>query len=167
LLGRIDGGAADEDGEAREDLRWAIAGADAEAAIRLAGALLLLWHNHMAEGARWLEQALRLRSAAPLDAVARALTSASRIALFSAGLAAVAAACGDGDRALRLWAAVEDLEDLLGAPLVENERRRYERYVLPHRKDAGPAAAHGSADTLEATIEFALNEGGVPRPNGL
>jgi predicted ATPase/class 3 adenylate cyclase len=44
----------------REALRWAVAADEAPTALRLAGALWRFWatHGHLAEGQRWLEEAL-------------------------------------------------------------------------------------------------------------
>jgi predicted ATPase len=69
-----------------------------------------------------------------------------------AGLAAVAAVRGDQRRAVRLWAAVELIEEDVGARLFWFERCRYEQalgYLLT-------TAENGEGLTFEQAVEYAL-----------
>jgi predicted ATPase len=84
--------------------------------------------------------------------------SFSRILVYcTGGLAAVAAASGDAERAGRLWGAVETLERERGFPLVEPERPRYE--TLLARVDQAvfaEATERGRRMTFDEAIEYAL-----------
>src|SRR5262249_27012386 len=71
-----------------------------------------------------------------------------------AGLASVAAAERDGERAGRLWGAVETLEQTLGLRLLAIERARYERRLTS--LDAA-AVATGRSMTLAQAVEEALS----------
>jgi tetratricopeptide (TPR) repeat protein len=82
----------------------------------------------------------------------------SRILVYcTAGLAAVAAASGDAERAGRLWGAVETLERERGFPLVEPERPRYETFLARVDPEilAG-AMERGRRRTPDEAIEYAL-----------
>ncbi len=73
----------------RAALAWAIAQRDAELSLRLAGALWRFWlgHGHLAEGRRWLEQALALDGGTAASR-ANALNGAGSLALYQGDPAA-------------------------------------------------------------------------------
>jgi predicted ATPase/DNA-binding CsgD family transcriptional regulator len=68
----------------RAALAWAEHAGDAEAALRLAGALFWFWYvrGHLTEGRRWLERALALGDDAPAAARARALLGCGMLAHY-------------------------------------------------------------------------------------
>jgi hypothetical protein len=79
------------------------------------------------------------------------------------GLAALAAACGDGARAARLWGAAEIYREAHNLPLDRYERPIYERTLAIARPrfdaDAFAAAwAEGRAMPLENTLAETLSE---------
>jgi ATP/maltotriose-dependent transcriptional regulator MalT len=73
-----------------------------------------------------------------------------------AGLAAVAAASGDLERAAKLWGATEMLEELRGRPLLKLDRGFYEPYVLPAVQQSPAAFEEGLRLSLEDAVSCAL-----------
>ncbi len=86
----------------RAALGWAIARAEAETALRLAGALWRFWqmHGHVREGRRWLAAALALSSPDAPAARGKALNAAGVLA-FQQGEYAASRALHGEDLALR------------------------------------------------------------------
>src|SRR5207249_753697 len=83
------------------------------------------------------------------------------------GLAAVAVAQGQAERAARLAGAAEGLREAMGAPLPPADRAEHERSVGAARTALGEAAfasawAEGRTLSLEAAVAFALVEGDAP-----
>jgi tetratricopeptide (TPR) repeat protein len=76
------------------------------------------------------------------------------------GLADLATAKGDPERAARLWGAAEALRQVIGASLSQSARADYERTVTAVRSALGEerftlALAQGRTMTLEQTIAYA------------
>jgi predicted ATPase/DNA-binding CsgD family transcriptional regulator len=71
-----------ENGNLRAALRWALSQGEGELALRLAGALWRFWlaHGYLAEGRRWLEEALTAAPAAPAPLRGKALVAAGTLA---------------------------------------------------------------------------------------
>jgi predicted ATPase/DNA-binding SARP family transcriptional activator len=90
------------------------------------------------------------------------------IAYCLAGLAAVAAANGDAERAGRLWGALERREDAMGVTLHSAERNRYERLVesVAGRDDFASEAAAGRLMTLEQATAYASRPATYHSSNG-
>lgn len=82
----------------RAALSWTLEQGEIELALRLCGALGLLWevHGHVKEGRRWLEQALALRGPAPLPRRVKALKVAGRMAFEQQDLSAAQAFYEEG-----------------------------------------------------------------------
>jgi hypothetical protein len=72
-----------------------------------------------------------------------------------AGLSAVAAACGESKRAVRLWRYVEQLEAELGVQIRPALRARYQERLDPDGRE--PLQTSGDSVLVEAT-EYALAE---------
>ncbi|HET8631472.1 MAG TPA: tetratricopeptide repeat protein [Thermomicrobiales bacterium] len=85
-----------EHGNFRAALRATLAAGDAATALRVAGALWPFWHirGHLAEGRRWLEEALAL-DGAPTAARAEALCGAGILAFYQGDYGHAAARCGE------------------------------------------------------------------------
>lgn len=77
----------------RAALRWTLEQGEIELALRLCGALGLLWevHGHVKEGRRWVEEALAHQAPAPLPLRIKALKVAGRMAFAQRDLAAAQA----------------------------------------------------------------------------
>jgi predicted ATPase/DNA-binding SARP family transcriptional activator len=77
-----------EHGNIRAALKWAHERGDAVTAVRIAGSLHPLWdrHGHYGEGRRWLDQVLAMDGPVPLPARARALDTASGLAVAQGDL---------------------------------------------------------------------------------
>src|SRR5262249_39683181 len=65
----------------RAALTWALARGEAELALRLASAMGRFWRTrgYLSEGRRWLERAMAVGGAAPLDQRARAMQAAASV----------------------------------------------------------------------------------------
>ena len=82
----------------RAALRWTLEQGEIELALRLCGALGLLWevHGHVKEGRRWVEEALAFQAPAPLPLRVKALKVAGRMAFEQRDLAAAQAFYEEG-----------------------------------------------------------------------
>jgi predicted ATPase/DNA-binding CsgD family transcriptional regulator/DNA-binding XRE family transcriptional regulator len=88
----------------RAALGWALEEHDADSAVRLSSAIWQFWyaHGHLTEGARWLDEALRLPAASSgqpmadgrVSARARALAGAGILAHYQGDYARAATLCG-------------------------------------------------------------------------
>jgi hypothetical protein len=79
------------------------------------------------------------------------------------GLACVAAARGEAERAAKLFGASEALPEAMGAPLEPGDRALQEPYLAAARSQLDEAAwqeawAQGQAMTLEEAISYVLEE---------
>ncbi|MDQ5852660.1 MAG: tetratricopeptide repeat protein, partial [Chloroflexota bacterium] len=82
-----------EHGNLRAALGWTLEQEEIETALRLAGAVWQFWHmrGHLAEGRRWLEQALARDSAAPASVRAKVFSGAGSLAYLQGDYARAAA----------------------------------------------------------------------------
>jgi hypothetical protein len=83
------------------------------------------------------------------------------------GLAAVAVAQGQPERAARLIGAAEALREVIGAPLPPADRAEHDRSVAAGRTARGEEAfaaawAEGRAMTLVQAIRYAMEDGSAP-----
>lgn len=110
LVGRMDS----ELGNLRVALRWLINQPEVERAQRLAGSSRTLWNQraYLAEGRRWLEEALALEPPREPAARARALLGLIGVALFQGDLAVAEEA---GPNCLQLLEELHDTRRLSGA----------------------------------------------------
>ena len=97
-------------------------------------------------------------------AIFRELGNKLGIAQNLEGLAAVAVAQAQSERAARLFGAAEGLREVIGAPLPSADRAEHDRSVAAVRTALGEEAfaaawAEGRAISLEQAVEYAL-EGG-------
>jgi predicted ATPase/DNA-binding winged helix-turn-helix (wHTH) protein len=97
-------------------------------------------------------------------AIRRKLGDREGIAYVLEGHAAVLAALGDCLHAARIGGAAQRLREEIGAPLLPNERTRYDRRIAAARTALGDGLAfdrawkEGRALTLERAIELALGK---------
>jgi predicted ATPase len=84
----------EDHGNIRAALGWSLSMADADMAVRLAGAVAPFWdlHGHYREGRRWLERALAADGCTP-DARVRALNGYATLALIQGDLEEAIRAC--------------------------------------------------------------------------
>ena len=114
----------------RAALEWSIADGDAEAALRLVGALQLFWdvRGHWAEGRRWLEEVLAKRGDAPTPALSKALEGAADLARRQGDYDRAVALC---ERGLTVCRALGDRQGyaqlLINMGLVAIHQEAYER----------------------------------------
>ena len=120
-LDRLD----EEHGNLRAALAWSLERGDADAGLRLAGALHWFWHvrGHADEGRGWLERALRAAGWAagaegpaagpPRPAIARALYGAGHLAFFQGDYAAARTLLGESAARYRALGDTRALADAL------------------------------------------------------
>jgi hypothetical protein len=87
------------------------------------------------------------------------------------GLAAVAVAQAQSERAARLFGAAEGLREAMGAPLPSADRAEHDRSVTAAHTALGKAAfasawAEGRAMPLEEAVRVALEECEIPTAGG-
>ena len=128
----------------RAALSWALEASEVETGLRLATALKRFWQTrgYLAEGQRWLEEAL-IRSDGAMDATrAKALNAASNIARDRFDLARAAAWEAD---ALIIWRRLGDTEEiarsLVGLGTVAHARSDYATAEMYYRAGLAQARA--------------------------
>jgi hypothetical protein len=109
--------------------------------------------NYGAARAHWMESLAIHRERGSKGGIAKGLE----------GLAAVAVAQAQPERAARLFGAAEGLREAMGAPLPPSDRAEYDRDVAAARTALGEEAfaaawQAGRAMSLDDAVAFALDE---------
>jgi len=167
----------------RTALGWSLEAGEAEAGLRLAGALGLFWgvRGYLGEGRDWMNRVLAgppLQSPVDHDramslfretiGLCRDLGNKRELAGCLDGLAEVATSVGHLERAVRLFGAAEALRRTTGVPERRLLRAGRDRDVAVVRAALGEDAfaaswAEGQAMTLEQALAEALGDEGEVR----